>query len=125
MVLTDGRDEDNPGTGPGSVRGWGDVLHMLQQVDATVFAVGLGTKLDRDRLQLLATQSGGQAYFPEEVAQLAAQYQRIIENLRHRYIVSYTSTNSKRDGEWRSVEIKARSTGVTISSRRGYFAPDR
>lgn len=125
VVLTDGRDEDNPGTGPGSVRSWDDVLHLLQQVDATVFAVGLGTKLDRDRLQLLATQSGGQAYFPEEVAQLASQYQRIIENLRHRYIVSYTSTNSKRDGGWRNVEIKARSTGVIISSRSGYFAPDR
>jgi len=125
VVLTDGRDEDNPGTGPGSVRTWDDALHLLQQVDATVFAVGLGTKLDQGRLQMLATQSGGQAYFPEEVAQLAGQYERIIENLRHRYIVSYTSTNSKRDGAWRNVEIKARSNGVIISSRSGYFAPDR
>ncbi|MBP1636968.1 MAG: VWFA-related Acidobacterial domain protein, partial [Acidobacteria bacterium] len=54
-----------------------------------------------------------------------AQYERIIENLRHRYIVSYTSTNSKRDGAWRTVEIRARSTGIVISSRSGYFAPDR
>jgi VWFA-related protein len=125
VVLTDGRDEDNPGTGPGSVRNWDDVRHLLQQVDATVFAVGLGTRLDRERLQSLSSQSGGQAYFPEDVGQLAAQYRRIIENLRHRYIVSYTSTNSKRDGGWRSVEIKARSNGVIISSRSGYFAPDR
>ena len=125
VVLTDGRDEDNPGKGPGSVRTWDDVLHLLQQVDATVFAVGLGTKIDQERLKLLAAQSGGQAYFPEEVVQLAAQYERIIENLRHRYIVSYTSTNSKRDGAWRTVEIRARSTGIVISSRSGYFAPDR
>ena len=125
VVLTDGRDEDNPGTAPGSVRTWEDVLHLLQQVDATVFAVGLGTQIDQGRLRMLAAGSGGQAYFPEEVAQLAAQYERIIENLRHRYIVSYTSTNSKRDGAWRAVEIRARSTGVVISSRSGYFAPDR
>ncbi|MBP7569558.1 MAG: VWA domain-containing protein [Acidobacteria bacterium] len=125
VVLTDGRDEDNPGTGPGSVRAWEDVLHLLQQVDATVFAVGLGTKLDQQRLVTLASQTGGQAYFPEEVGQLASQYERIIENLRHRYIVSYTSTNSKRDGRWRAVEIRARSTGVVVSSRSGYFAPDR
>lgn len=125
VVLTDGRDEDNPGTGPGSSRTWDDVLHLLQQVDATVFTVGLGTKIDRQRLELLANQSGGQAYFPEEVGQLAAQYERIVENLRHRYIVSYTSTNPRRDGGWRSVEIRARSNGVIISSRNGYFAPDR
>jgi len=125
VVLTDGRDENNPGTAPGSVRAWEDVLHLLQQVDTTVFAVGLGTKMDQQRLELLASQSGGHAYFPEEVAQLAAQYERIIENLRHRYVVSYTSTNSKRDGGWRAVEIRARSNGVIISSRSGYFAPDR
>ena len=125
VVLTDGRDENNPGTAPGSTRAWEDVEELLQKVDATVFAVGLGTKMDEGRLKLLASRSGGQAYFPEDVAQLAAQYERIIENLRHRYIVSYTSTNSTRDGKWRNVEIRARATGVVISSRSGYFAPDK
>ena len=46
--------------------------------------------------------SGGQAYFPDDVSELAAQYQRVIENLRHRYVVGYTSTNGKRDGGWRN-----------------------
>ena|GEM_PF-1045421 len=125
VVLTDGRDEDNPGTGPGSVRTWESVLRLLQDQDVTMFPVGLGTKIDPDRLNLLATFSGGQAYFPQELADLTAEFQRVIENLRHRYVVGYTSTNSARDGKWRSVEIRARSAGIRITSRKGYFAPAR
>ena len=95
VILTDGRDEDNPGTGPGSVRTWDSVLRLLQDQDVTMFPVGLGTKIDPDRLNLLATFSGGEAYFPQDVSELAAQFDRVIENLRHRYIVGYTSTQSR------------------------------
>jgi VWFA-related protein len=125
VVLTDGRDEDNPGTGPGSVRSWESVLRLLQDQDVTMFPVGLGTKIDPDRLKLLATFSGGEAYFPQEVEEVSAQFARVTENLRHRYIVGYTSTNPGRDGKWRGVEIRTRQAGVRITSRKGYFAPAR
>jgi len=125
VILSDGRDEDNPGTAPGSIKKWDDVLRLLQDVDVTMFPVGLGTRIDPERLRLLATFSGGQVYFPEDVSELSAQFERVTENLRHRYIVGYTSTNSTRDGKWRSVEIRTRSAGIRISSRKGYFAPER
>jgi Ca-activated chloride channel family protein len=125
VVLSDGRDEDNPGTGPGSAKTWEDVLRLLQDSDVTVFPVGLGTRIDPERLGLLAAFSGGQSYFPQDESELAAQFERVTENLRHRYIVGYTSTNSTRDGRWRTVEIRADSSGIRISSRKGYFAPVR
>ena len=125
VILSDGRDEDNPGTGPGSTRSWDSVLRLLQDQDVTIFPVGLGTKIDSERLNLLANFSGGQASFPQDVSELAAQFERVTENLRHRYMVGYTSTNSTRDGKWRSVEIRTRPAGVRISSRKGYFAPAR
>jgi VWFA-related protein len=90
-----------------------------------MFPVGLGTKIDPERLKLLATFSGGEAYFPQEVSELSAQFQRVTENLRHRYVVGYTSTNPTRNGKWRSVEIRPRSAGVRVTSRKGYFAPER
>ena len=123
VILTDGRDEDNPGTGPGSVRSWESVLRLLQDQDVTMFPVGLGPRIDAQRLQLLATLSGGEAYFPTEVAELAAEFTRVTENLRHRYLVGYTSTNPVRDGKWRNVEIRTKAAGVRISGRKGYYAP--
>jgi VWFA-related protein len=125
VVLTDGRDEDNPGTGPGSTRTWEQVIGLFREIDVTAFAVGLGTKIDPERLTALARVSGGQAYFPQEVAELSAQYARIVDNLSHRYVIGYTSTNSSRDGKWRTVEIKTRTAGIAVHSRQGYFAPDR
>ena len=125
VILTDGRDEDNPGTGPGSVRTWESVLRLLQDQDVTMFPVGLGPRIDSQRLELLATLSGGQAYFPQDVTTLGSEFARVTENLRHRYIVGYTSTNPVRDGKWRNVEIRGRSAGVRITSRKGYYAPQR
>jgi hypothetical protein len=58
------------------------------------------------------------------VSSLAADYRRIIENLRRRYVISYTSTNFIRDGAWRKVEIRPKRQGLVIETRGGYFAPE-
>jgi Ca-activated chloride channel homolog len=76
-------------------------------------------------LERLAAKSGGLAHFPEDVSTLRENYARVIEGLRRRYVVSYTSTNAARDGGWRAVEIKTREPEVTIWSRGGYSAPER
>jgi VWFA-related protein len=125
IILTDGRDENNPGTAPGSIRVWKDVLRLMQDQDVTMFPVGLGPRIDSDRLTLLSTFTGGEAYFPQDVGDLRAQFERVIENLRHRYVVGYTSTNPTRDGKWRAVEIRTRAAGIKVISRKGYFAPAR
>lgn len=125
VLMTDGRDENNPGTAPGSVHTYPQVLERLKTVDATVYTVGLGAKIDRSKLEELAALSGGEAYFPQDVASLAQDFNRILETLRRRYVISYTSTNSTRDGAFRRVEIKSRKEGVAVLSRGGYNAPDK
>jgi Ca-activated chloride channel family protein len=125
VLMTDGRDENNRGDGPGSTHRFQEVLEKLRTVDATVFTIGLGTRIDREPLQRLATESGGEAAFPEDVSSLPQEFRRILENLRRRYIIGYTSTNSARDGAWRKVDIRSRHPGMTVVSRGGYFAPER
>jgi Ca-activated chloride channel family protein len=125
VVLTDGRDENNAGTGPGSVTTFDQLLKTLRETQATVFTIALGSNVDRERLERIATESAGESYFPETVEALPAEYARIIEDLRRRYIVSYTSTNAARNGAWRPVDIRTSLTGVTVRSRGGYFAPER
>ena len=124
VVMTDGRDENNPGTAPGSTHTLNDVMANLSSVGATVYAIGLGPNVDRDTLERFADATTGETYFPSDVSTLGAEYRRILENLRRRYILSYTSTNAERDGAWRKVEIKAKRDGVVIQSRGGYFAPE-
>jgi Ca-activated chloride channel family protein len=123
VVMTDGRDENNAGTGPGSAHTFDQVLERLKTVDAVVFPIGLGPQIDRPVLEQFARASGGDAYFPEDVSTLSRDFDRILETLRRRYVISYTSTNTTRDGAWRQVDIRSRRTGVVVASRGGYYAP--
>jgi Ca-activated chloride channel family protein len=123
VVVTDGRDENAASTAPGSIRKWEEVLQKLEQTEATVYAVGIGSRVDRARLQQLARKSGGAAYFPTTVSSLAADYHKILDEIRRRYIIGYESSNRTRDGKWRAVEIRTREQGVEIRSRGGYYAP--
>ncbi len=126
VVMTDGKDENNPGTAPGSTSTLADVLRAQEQTGATIYGIGLGTKVDGAPLQQLAAKSGGQALFPTDVRGLDAEYRRVAEDLRRRYVISYTSTNPQRDGHWREVQIRIlNAPGATVRSAGGYFAPDR
>ncbi|MGE0814457.1 MAG: VWA domain-containing protein [Vicinamibacterales bacterium] len=125
VLLSDGRDENNPGTAPGSVHTLDEVLALVRDTDTVVYAIGLGANVDRPALERMAQLSGGAASFPAEAAELEGEYQRILETLRQRYVVGYTSTNPVRDGAWRNVIIAARPPGVTIRSAGGYRAPKR
>lgn len=125
VLLTDGRDENNAGDGPGSVRTEAMLQEALRNSSVTIYTIGLGSKVDRALLERLATDTGGEAYFPDEGVQLADDYQRILDSLRRRYVLSYTSTNGARNGAWRAVDVRARQPRVLVMSAGGYFAPER
>ena len=124
VVLTDGRDENNPGTAPGSTHTLEEVTKLGRSVGAMVFPIGLGPKVEREVLDRLASESGGTAYYASQSEALADQFRQIIENLRRRFVLGYTSTNSTHDGAWRPVEIRVRGGALSVSSLGGYFAPD-
>ena len=125
IVMTDGKDENNPGTAPGSSHTLEQVLTSLEGVETTIYTIGLGPTVDRPTLEKLAQASRGESYFPADVSSLEAEYKRILENLRRRYVVSYTSTNTARDGSWRKVEIQPTRPGLSVETPRGgYFAPE-
>jgi Ca-activated chloride channel homolog len=125
VVMSDGKDENNAGTGPGSRRTLDEMLDMVGDVGATVYAIGFGEKADRAVMEQLAGMSGGEALFPMDGASLLTDFQRVVESLRRRYVISYTSTNYERDGAWRDVKIESTSPDMIIRSRGGYVAPKK
>ena len=125
VVVTDGRDENNPGTAPGSYRTLDEMLQSARESEVTVFAVAMGPNVDRKPLEQITQLSGGQLYSPADVSDLTRQYHEVVDNLRRRYVVGYTSTNSKHDGTWRTVEIQVREPDARVLGREGYFAPER
>ncbi len=59
---------------------------------------------------------------------LRESFTRLIERLRTRYSLGYTSTNEKADGKFRKIRLKIspdveeRERGVAVSTRKGYYA---
>jgi Ca-activated chloride channel family protein len=123
VVLTDGRDENRTSTGPASTHTLADVQNLARQVGAAIFPIGLGSRVDRGLLEQLAQASGGQAYVADDAAKLSEPFRHIIENLRQRYILGYTSTNSRHDGAWRRVQIRPRDPALVVTAGAGYYAP--
>jgi hypothetical protein len=102
-----------------------ELFAALADSDAVIYPIGLGPRVDRELLERLASESGGMAYFPDDVMTLRENYAKVVEGLRRRYVLSYTSTNGSRDGAWRAVEIKTSQPQVSIRSRGGYSAPEK
>jgi Ca-activated chloride channel family protein len=74
-------------------------------------------------LRQLAQETGGRAFFPNQVLDLAKIYGEISDELSSQYTVGYTSRNPRRDGGWRRVVVRVNGRQLTPRTKLGYFAP--
>jgi Ca-activated chloride channel family protein len=71
-------------------------------------------------LQSLATQSGGRYLRAESIENTSYAFALIAEELRNQYTLAYYSTNEKRDGSYRKIEIRVNRSDLSTRSRPGY-----
>ena len=76
-------------------------------------------------LRQFAQETGGRAFFPNQLAELAGVYGQISDELSSQYTVGYTSRNPKRDGAWRRVVVRVDRPNLAARTKLGYFAPTR
>jgi VWFA-related protein len=103
-----------------------EALGMAQDVGAVVYTIGTeptGADGEADGvLKRFAEQTGGQAFFPIEAHDLGGAFQSIVNDLRHQYVVAYNPDNFVANGQFHDVQIKVLRKGVTVRTRKGYFA---
>ena len=109
------------------------VIEAARRAGVTVYAVGLGIASggvagDANRaryfLTALASQTGGEAFFPKELGELDGVYDRIARELSMQYSLGYVSSNAVRDGKWRRVVVHS-ARGAIVRHRAGYYAGRR
>jgi VWFA-related protein len=73
-------------------------------------------------LQEFADQTGGHAFFPYRVDDLAQSFLDIGTELRSQYFIAYAPANPPSVGVYRKIEIKTDRKGLTVRTRKGYYA---
>ena len=97
------------------------VLDTAKRADAVVYTVAVGTSPKATFLRDLSALTGGTFFRAESTTNLRATFLRILDEFRHRYLVSYSPRDVVKGG-WHKLEVRVKRKGVTVKARPGYLA---
>ncbi len=80
------------------------------------------TRLGQDSLRTMSDETGGFAVVNRN--DFANAFQRIVDDNSSYYVMGYYSTNDRRDGRFRRIEVRVKDRpGLVVRARKGYVAP--
>jgi VWFA-related protein len=123
VILSDGDDNNSRYTRE-------QALEMAQKADVVIYTISTNiTRIPTDGdkvMKYLAAETGGIAFFPFKVQDLAQSFENIANELRHQYNVAYRPEPMKTDGLWHPIDLKVRNRkDLVVRARKGYYAPKR
>lgn len=112
-----------------------DAIDLAQRTETVVFVISTkaggffgvqaGTvdrQEDKD-IKRLAEDTGGRAFFTAAVIELERSFTRIAIELRSQYIISYSPSNERFDGKFRTIEVRLpNNKDYRIRTKKGYPA---
>ena len=107
-----------------------EATEMAQKHDVVIYAISVNRitdskgeeKSEGDKaIRHLVTETGGKAYYPTRLTDLGQEFQKIEEELRSQYLLSYTPTGPF-NGAYRKVRVELTDRKYTAHTRAGYYA---
>lgn len=112
---------------------YSEALDLVKLGDTTIHSIHFG---DRSRhsevfensrfLKAIAETTGGSYALASSLEQLDELYDRILDELYSQYTIGYASSNTRREGRYRRIEVEVNAPGhdeLEIRARRGYYGP--
>jgi VWFA-related protein len=104
-----------------------DAIKMCQRAETIVYTISTDTSPSRDKgddtLQQIADATGGQAFFPTRMEDVAQGFHNVEVELRSQYSLIYRPANFKQDGSFRTIYLQCLDPRYTVRAKKGYFAP--
>lgn len=104
-----------------------DAIKMCQRADTIVYAISTNISATKgkgdDVLKTIAQATGGAAFYPVRIEDVATGFRNIEEELRSQYLLIYRPANFKQDGSFRTIYLHAIDSRFQVRTRTGYFAP--
>ena len=118
VVITDGEDTSS------KVRKEA-ATESAQKKDVIIYGIGVRGDfgVNFGVLKKFAEETGGSFFSPKaKLDEMRAAFRAINEELQGQYSLAYISTNKRRDGSFRTVEVRSKQSGVRVRTRKGYYA---
>ncbi len=108
----------------------GSTIETAQRAEVAIYAIstntsgffGMSAPKNDKLLKRLAEETGGRAFFPGKIDEMAVNFQDISIELRNQYSLAYRSSNKQRDGSFRSIKINTVRKDAKTFHRKGYYA---
>jgi len=117
VVFTDGEDTASHSTAEA-------VERRADSSDAVLYMIGLGQAVDSPNLrklcERLARKSGGRAFFPRRIEDLAETFNQILEELSNQYFLTYPLPRS--DDKWHEIRVEVGDGHYEVRHRQGRIA---
>jgi Ca-activated chloride channel family protein len=123
LVVTDGNDN-------ASMISLENLVRAAQQSEVIIYAFGLLSDEERREakrakraLDALTEATGGQVYYPKDLADVDRIAHHVAHDIRSQYTLAYTPTNQALDGSFRQIRVVANGPGrPVVRTRTGYYA---
>jgi Ca-activated chloride channel homolog len=127
VVLSDGADTKSRATLEQALRQVTDAGILVYAVDMSEAALGRGGPRDTgaEVLKTMAAKSGGRFFPTPGGDKLRDAFAQTVEELRRQYTLAYEPTNEKRDGKWRTIEVRVTRPALKVRARQGYYSPKK
>ena len=121
ILLSDGDDNQSRVTRE-------EAIEMAQRAEVVIYTISTnvsGVKMKGDKvLERMAEMTGGRAFFPFKIEDVANAFSEIQDELRSQYLLAYKPADFVSDGKYRSIDIVAENhKNLRVRSRKGYYAP--
>lgn len=104
-----------------------DAIKMCQRAETIVYTLSTNVGPSKDKgddvLQQIADATGGRAFYPTKIEDLAVGFGNIEQELRSQYSLEYVPADFKQDGSFRSIYLVSLDQRYQVHARKGYFAP--
>jgi VWFA-related protein len=104
-----------------------DAIKMCQRADTIVYSISTNISPSKDKgddvLKQISEATGGQAFYPTRLEDVAIGFRNIEEELRSQYHLVYRPANLKMDGAFRTIYLQATDPRYHVRAQKGYFAP--
>ena len=118
MILSDGEDTSSRITKE-------ETFDLAKSTRATIYCVYIKNKYDQailpgGYLKKLSKYSGGSLF--NGTKDLRNAFAKLVDELSSQYRIGYYSTNYKRNGKFRKVEVKMARSDLIARTIEGYYA---